>query len=56
MWNPGDFGFGLFAVCLSSGSVSIMELTDSEVKTQATLPEDLKASASKNYFINLLVY
>ena len=45
VWNPGFPG--LFAVCLSSGSVIVMELTDTAVKTIATLPQNLKASASK---------
>ena len=45
VWNPGVPG--LFAVCVSSGSVLTMELTDTRVKTLATLPASIKASASK---------
>lgn len=45
VWNPGFPG--LFAVCLSNGSVSIMEMTETEVKTLATHPGNVKASASK---------
>ena len=45
VWNPGFPG--LFAVCISSGSVLTMELTDSQVKTLAALPASIKASASK---------
>lgn len=49
-WNPGFLG--LFATCLSSGSVIVMELTDTEIKTLASLPADHKASASeKLYFL-----
>ena len=44
-WNPGFPS--IFAVCLSSGSVLTMELTETEVKTMATLPANIKASASK---------
>ena len=51
-WNPGFLG--LFATCLSSGSVIVMELTDTEIKTLASLPADHKASASeKLYFLFL---
>jgi len=46
-WNPGFPA--LFAVCLSSGAVFMMELTDTEIKTVATLPANLKASTSKKY-------
>ncbi|KAK2567238.1 Nuclear pore complex protein Nup214 [Acropora cervicornis] len=42
-WNPGFLG--LFATCLSSGSVIVMELTETEIKTLASLPADHKASA-----------
>lgn len=45
LWNPGFPG--IFAVCLSSGSVAVMELTETEIKTLATLPGSVKASASK---------
>ena len=49
-WNPGFLG--LFATCLSSGSVILMELTETEIKTLASLPADHKASASeKLYFL-----
>lgn len=47
-WNPGFLG--LFAICLSSGSVMVMELTETEIKTVASLPADHKASASKKLY------
>ena len=46
LWNPGDPG--VFAVCLSSGSVVVMELTEmGEINTLATLPGSVNANASK---------
>ncbi|XP_068695298.1 nuclear pore complex protein Nup214-like isoform X2 [Montipora foliosa] len=42
-WNPGFPS--LFATCLSSGSVLMMELTEREVKILMSLPADHKASA-----------
>lgn len=45
LWNPGFPG--IFAVCLSSGSVVVMELTEMEIKTLATLPGSVKANASR---------
>ena len=45
MWNPGFPS--IFAVCLSSGSVVVMELTEMEIKTLAALPGSVKANASK---------
>ena len=51
-WNPGFLG--LFAACLSSGSVIVMELTETEIKTLASLPADHKASASEKLFFSIL--
>lgn len=45
LWNPGFPG--IFAVCFSSGSIAVMELSETQVKTFATLPGSVKASASK---------
>lgn len=45
LWNPGFPG--IFAVCFSSGSIAVMELSETQVKALATLPGSLKASASK---------
>ena len=45
LWNPGFAG--IFAVCLSSGSVSVMELAEKGIKTLASLPGSIKANASK---------
>ena len=50
-WNPGFPS--LFATCLSSGSVLMMELTEREVKILMSLPADHKASASEeNTLVN----
>ena len=51
LWNPGFPG--IFAVCLSSGSVSVMELTEKEIKTLASLPGSIKANASKCKHTNI---
>ncbi|XP_022793555.1 nuclear pore complex protein Nup214-like isoform X3 [Stylophora pistillata] len=43
LWNPGFPG--ILAICFSSGSVFIMELTETEIKILASLPESVNANA-----------
>jgi len=46
-WNPGPDFAGLFAVCLSSGAVHLLEMKGSSVAEVANLPATTAATCRK---------